>query len=268
MNDHPLHIVFSLSASASLREALKQIEWPDEVIGLSDDWCLGQIAEIDTVSRLRFVEESLGYELHEDQDQIETFWHRSLISSRPRIVWFSEWSTKEYCGFLEWLRRNEGAPFQLVDLTDTLLPALADARQKLPVQCVSTLTTENFIRHQLWSLAVSPDEAKLRRWTNLWQRLRQENAPLRVMTPDGLMSASMDYFDNQLLKFVGSRWRRAVLIVGHMLGAMMFDSFRKGGVYQCGDLIFFTRLRVLVETGVLESKGDMSSFEFEVRRAN
>ncbi len=262
----PLHVVFGLSAAGSLREAIRVSGLPDEVIGFIDDFSCGPTDSTDTVARQDFVDEVLNYEVGDDAEQIESFWQSALDASRSRIVWLSRWSAAEYCNFLAWLERSGDTSFELVDLTETRLPSRRDPRVLKPVECTALVGAEQFVQHRLWDRARAPSSDDLSEWKALWACLRAEGAPLRVIEPEGLVSAPLSYFDEDLKSRIGAEWVNASLVVGEVMGAMMFDSFREGGVYQCGDRVLFSRLRTLVEHGLLEKKGRLTGARFQVRR--
>jgi hypothetical protein len=266
MSKSTLHVVFTLSAAGALREGLAIAGRDEDVIGLQDDWSHGPIDCADLDARLDAVEELLEIEIEQaERTSIETFWRKALDSTRPRIVWFSQWSTMEYCGFLEWLRRNGEADFELADLTNESVPDPRTPGMLYSVHCVSLLCGEHFAKYRLWDRAVTPDRQKLSNWMDLWKQLRTENAPLRVMTPDGLISAPIDYFDRLLLKHATPDWTFDRNVVGQVLGDTMFESFRERGFFQCGDLVLFMRVRALVEQGTLEGLGDPYERDFKVR---
>jgi hypothetical protein len=267
MSSRPLHIVFSLSAADSLREGLATAARNEDVIGLGDDWSQGSVGSDDLTERLNRVEDVLEIDItKEDRAGIETFWQLALDGTRPRIVWLSQWSAMEYCGFLEWLRRNGGAAYILVDLTDTSLPDPRTPTICYAVQCVSLLIGKQFAENALWLSAAPPSSGRILYWAALWDGLRTENAPLRVITPSGLISAPIDHFDDQLLKHSTGDWVLDRHIVGQALVDIAFGSFRKRGVFQCGDLVLFARLRVLVKEGMLQGLGDPCERDFKVRK--
>ena len=263
-----LHVVFGLSAAGSIREALKRIDRPDKVVGLIDDFSCGPTDSSDMKARQAFDEDVLGYDL-EDEDvrkMRKAFWRKSLDPKQRRIVWLSRWSAIEYCNFLVWLEQNGDAPFDLVDLTDTSLPGHRDPSVFKPVMCTALVGAEQFVQHQLWDRAVPFSEQQRSDSMRLWGRLRSEDAPLRVITPAGLVSAPIEQFDADLLSRVNDDWTDARQVVGRTMVAAMYDSFREGGVYQCGDLLLFSRVRSFVEAGVLKKKGRLYSATFKVRR--
>src|SRR5258708_6489303 len=57
-----LHVVFGMSAAASLRQALHQVDRHDRVIGLSDDLSCGPINPVTAELRHHWLQEGMGYE--------------------------------------------------------------------------------------------------------------------------------------------------------------------------------------------------------------
>jgi hypothetical protein len=264
----PLHIVFSGLAAEQLREGLVRARRDEEVCGLDDNWSLGPIDSEDLDARLQAVAALDETDIDAEQrDSIEDFWQTALDAARPRVVWFSQWSTMEYCGFLEWLRRNDGAPFSLIDVSDLCLPHRKHPSVPSPVRCVSLLDAERYADYALWDMAVTPPVDKLIVWSRLWDRLRAENAPLRVIEADTLVSAPLTHFDPEILGHITARrWRTIISVVAHVLADHMFPDSRTPGIHQCGDLILFARIRALADQGVLLGMGDRNDRLFKVRR--
>ena len=263
----PLHIVFSRFAAEQLRQGLDLAGRDGDVTGLADNWAIGPIDSEDLDARLQAVAALNESDIDaEERDGIERFWRTSLDTMRPRIVWFSQWSTMEYCGFLEWLRRNGGAPFSLIDLSDVSIPHRLHPETPQPIRCVSLLDGQRYADYPLWDLAVQPPGDRVSAWTGLWDRLRAENAPLRVITGSRLLSAPITHFDPEILSHITQRrWRTAVSIVAHVLADHVFPDSRTPGSQQCGDLILFARLRNLADQGVLLGMGDRNDRLFQVR---
>src|SRR5260370_36118279 len=51
-----------------------------------------------------------------------------------------------------------------------------------------------------------------------WRRLRVENAPFRVVTPKGLVSAPVAHFDALLIERATPEWRKLGAVVGGTVG--------------------------------------------------
>ncbi|MDC7676100.1 DUF3658 domain-containing protein [Asticcacaulis machinosus] len=241
-----LHIVFSLSATVDLRRALQTVGKDEDVIGLDDDWSFGPPADAEL--RRVYVEAAWGYADQDWDDQIKGFWERSLKPDHRRVVWFSRRQPREYCNFLEWLRRNGDQSFEFVDLTESYVTIASGRRAR--VGCVSLVRASEFVSEAFWDQARPATKEELNTWLSLWGRLREENAPMRVVAAEGLMSASLDYFDDELLSHINTRWVQARRVVGNV----MADMLRNDGVFQTSDLVLRCRLQDLVDVGVVETK--------------
>ncbi len=85
-----------------------------------------------------------------------------------------------------------------------------------------------------------------------WAELRAENAPLRVVEDGDLVSAPITQFDELLLSAASHEWRRMAWLVGFALGESLDSQ-----LYQTGDLVLFSRVRALADSGRLEWRGDL-----------
>jgi hypothetical protein len=242
-----LHIVFSLSATVDLRRALQTVGKHEEVIGLDDDWSFGPPADAEL--RRAYVEAAWGYADEDWDDQIKGFWERALKFDGRRVVWFSRRQPREYCNFLEWLRRNGDQSFEFVDLSDSYVTTPSGRRAR--VGCVSLVRESEFVSEAFWDQARPATKEELHTWLSLWERLREENAPMRVVTSEGLISAALDYFDNELMSHINFRWVQARRVVGNV----MSDMLRNDGVFQANDLVLLYSLQELLDAGTIETKG-------------
>ena len=100
---------------------------------------------------------------------------------------------------------------------------------------------DRICRDKLWDFAKPWQINERRRYLELWQQLRSENAPLRVIDGDRLASAPISFFDELLMSFVTDHWQKVARVVGHALGSQMDDWIIQSGVYfpirppQCHD---------------------------------
>ena len=83
-----------------------------------------------------------------------------------------------------------------------------------------------------------------------WQRLKSENAPFRIVTESGLISAPADIFDALLLERATKDWRKVARVIGETMGHNMEPYI------QVGDLMLLTRIVALVDQGKLMAHGD------------
>jgi hypothetical protein len=104
--------------------------------------------------------------------------------------------------------------------------------------------------NDLWDLAEPLQMTARGRYLDLWRQLRLENAPLRVIDGDKLVSAPIEFFDSLLLSYVTANWQKVARVVGKALTDQTMDS-----VFQVCDIVLAARINALVKSRVLEFKG-------------
>jgi hypothetical protein len=103
---------------------------------------------------------------------------------------------------------------------------------------------------RLWDLAKPLQPSERQGYLDLWQQLRSENAPLRVIDSGRLVSAPISFFDEMLMSLVTEHWRKAIRVIGEALVSEMYE-----GDLQAGDLLLSARLDALAKDGRLEFRG-------------
>ena len=259
-----LHLMFSYSAAASLRQAIVVSERDDEVVAIWDDFSEGPINPPALDLRTdwlwhhgRWQDQGGCDELRLDLGRDEHVWERVSGHEGRLIVWLSRRSAIEYSGFLEFVWRLEGRHFELVDITDYLLrPArIRNGETFGPLYAVGAgiLNPSEFFTEQAFGrVAVFAGESRVQ-CRDLWAQLRAENAPLRVLENGRLTSAPLSYFDERFFSFVEAKWRKGAWIVGHVLGDEMDRN-----EHQFGDMFCWARLVHLAETGRIEARGNLA----------
>jgi hypothetical protein len=106
-------------------------------------------------------------------------------------------------------------------------------------------------REKLWELAEPLQETARKRYQNLWQQLLAENAPLRVIKGDVLVSVPISFFDSRLMSQVTNKWQNVWKVVGQTLVSGPDD------VIEYGDTFVMGRLKALVKSGQLEIQGEL-----------
>jgi hypothetical protein len=190
----------------------------------------------------------------------EAFWSDALRADVCKVAWMSRRSAPEYCGFLEWLWRLGDMPCEVIDLTD--MPVGSRRRAFL----LSLLEAEEIAGNRVWDLAEPLQATARKRHHALWRRLRFENTPLRVVDANGLRSAPITFFDQQLLSFAKSSWQKPARIIGETMVEWVGPPLEP--YFQAGDGILAARIAALVEFGFLEGRGNLHNIrESEVRLA-
>lgn len=245
-----LHVVFSEYGANNLTNAIELARRSDRVIAFRDDLSFGPINPPDIGARAEWIKDNLGcsewYDAADEAD-FQKFWKDSTSSSFPRVVWVSRRSVREFAGFLEWLSRNPDNDFQIVDLNS------AEGGGELSEWPLPLIEAEDIHRHRLWDAARPLSRAEQADLRLAWSILREENAPLRILTQDlRLVSASLDCFDEQLLACAEERWTEAAAyVLGRLLAEQLWER-----IFQTSDRILASRLLPLSRSGKLEVKGD------------
>ena len=249
-----LHFVFTPSGAGCLIQALRKAGRDDQVIASFDDLSFGPINPSDSSLRAKWVENELG---RTDWNDIgsgsERLWDEALFPDNRKVAWLSRRSAMEYVGFLEWLRRLGDAPCEVVDLTEVKVshrPEHGPPRSPRLAMSLGTLHPDTIRNDTLWNLAEPLQIGARGRYLELWRQLRSENAPLRVIDGDRLVSAPISFFDSLLMSYVTDNWQKVSRVVGQALVSRMDDC-----IIQPGDTFLAARVNALVENGRLEIRG-------------
>jgi hypothetical protein len=239
------HMVFGYSAAGDVKAALKLSGRDDSVVKFPDDLSYGPIDSTEWSARRAWVEENIGsLEGFGIADLSNFFWHAILDSDTQLIVWVSRRSAREYCGFLEYLRRLGERPSLIIETTEAKGP---DGKF---FGGTAAIPADQIASSGLLDSAINLPPELRARGQILWQSLREENAPLRALSRGlSLTSVPISFYDDALLSFVTADWTPMARVVGATL-ADEWDS----GVSNVSDFLLFSRLHVLLETGVLEER--------------
>ncbi len=244
-----VHVTFGDVAAVKLREALAAAGRDEAVIPMRDCYGFGPIDPPDPALRAEWMREELEYAFEADDSlarETEDFWAASLAENVHPVVWGTRTTACEYPGRLAWIERAQDRAWALVELTDapvttadgTVSAARATGRLT-PAQLATFFGTER---------ALTDTETAAAR--ALWSRLRRENAPLRAVTPEGLVSVPLSFFDADLIACTPPDWTTPARIVGDLLHRQ-----HRAGLYQVGDLFLNVRLHRLVAAGLIEAGG-------------
>ncbi len=258
MTSPPLHIVFDACGAGVLRQALVWLGRRDRVAAFVDDLGFGPINPPDPEVRVRWTAAALPQALYLDEFDNEGFWQAALSYRGPRIAWLSRRSPRNHAGFLEVLWRLGDAPCDVIDLTDTMIadedgPGGPFAPR--PAGYLGNFSADYIVDGRLLDEArpLTPEGRAAGR--ALWHRLREENAPFRVVNADlDLVSAPISVFDRLLLSLVREdRWQKAAKVIGQVL-----TGFEDEARFQTGDTVLSSRLKALADAGLVEAAGNLA----------
>jgi hypothetical protein len=199
------HFVFTLSGSGCLVRALRSAGRDDQVVVTSHGLNVGPIDPSDPSARARWLEEELGQVDPKDAARSQRAWDESLFPGHRKVAWLTRRSAMEYAGFLDWLWHRGDTPCDLVDLSDARISYPQDdgstPQTALPIS-IALLDPDTIAHNRLWDLAEPLQTAERLRYRKLWDQLRSENAPLRILDRDKLVSAPITFFDEMLMSLV------------------------------------------------------------------
>jgi hypothetical protein len=248
-----VHVAFGNSAAGSLKLALSTLQPREEVLGLGDDLAFGPINPLDASLRLEWGEAELGLEMDPElKADIEEFWTR--LSNVPvgteLVAWMSRRSVSEYCGFLEVLRRVDD--LSVVDVADMEFVRRDGSPYPEAAKAFAAVPSEQVVAKNLIKRAVRVSPSQREAYRDEWRKVREENAALRVLTPEGLVSAPIDHFDNVILSCITSEWQSCGRVVGTALERISDGPYRQ----LSADLFLFDRLLKLIDDELVEGKNE------------
>jgi hypothetical protein len=243
-----LHVAPGDSAGGTLREALRLTGFQQDVLSFTDDLSHGPIAWGTSRERAAWWAHVHEPRLEED---FEAFWLRLETANRRLVVWFGRHSASELAFFLALADRLGDRSYDIVDVTNlqwTFTRPDGTSAVSQPAGAVGMIPTDQLVAQLGTARSISPQEASDAR--RLWQHLRSQNAPFRVVTPTGLASAPIDYFDASILERAAREWRSSAYVIGSTM------AYNCEPYIQVGDIMLLARLVALVEEGKLLADGD------------
>jgi len=248
-----LHVVFSDFGAGILRDALEAAGRPDPVITFPDGLASGPIDPPSPAARARWMTDRLGFAPSEWAwlpAGVARFWRRASAPAGRRVVWTSSRTADQHAAFLHWVDRMDERPYEVIDLADLEVTHRSDDGRtwRGPAMALEMLDPHVIAAEAVWERARSLSHAERLGHAQRWRRLRTENAPFRVFGPDGLRSAPISCFDENLVSHASREWRRASYVIA---GALAADFPR---YLQVGDWILAARVYALIGAGELESR--------------
>jgi hypothetical protein len=236
MSERRLHVTFGDSAAGSLKSALARTSFTEEVVPLVDDYSMGPLEPGDADQRAEWerVEVSdVGVDVIATSESVTSFWDKVSTWPGTLIVWLSSESLRELCGLHALLWRLPDANIHIIDIAHDVSGSFG------------SVGDTRIIELGLLERATPISDISRASWRAEWRRLRQDNAPLRVLRDKRLVSVPIDHFDDRIRARITDSWRSCARIVGEVT-AVDFHS----------DLFIFGRLLHLVDADELEGECD------------
>jgi hypothetical protein len=226
-----IHVTFSAAARLSLMQAFERLGLKEEVLALVDDLGYGPIEPGTLEQRDAWIDEELGIEADPWRaEKIPSFWERVTTSPAPLVAWLSTRCADEHCGLLELLHRVRETPVSVVDAAEI-------------AEDFAVVRSDVIVDRKLIERIAPVTDADRARHAADWARLRGENAPLRVLTPDGLVSAPITYFDDALLAHVTGDWQPCSRVIAATIKKLAEGRYRQPD----SEDLLFARLLALTD---------------------
>jgi hypothetical protein len=244
-------VTFSESAAGSLKFAFDRLNCSEEVVPLADDYSMGPIDRGDADQRAEWEREELDYEdTIADSESVASFWKSVSTWPGRLVVWMSSRSGVELCGLHALLWRLPDANVHLIDVANIQFRPGGPAYDE--GQAFANVRDDRIVEHGLLELATPISDVRRASLRKHWQRLRQENAPLRVLADKGLVSAPIDYFDDRIRARITDSWQSCLRILVEVLRTTESGPFRE---FQ-SDTFLYVRLLRLLDTDEFEGETD------------
>lgn len=244
-----LHLAPGMSAGGSLIQAVRLAGLDDEVLRFQDDLGCGPIEPYTPAARAAWWSEVYSdFDVAKEEAALAGFWERVATTDARVVVWFGRNSASELAFFLACADRLGDRPY---DIMDVQLPMVRPegGGDRYPGRHMAAVIEEDL--RTLFGTERPITTAEREDARRQWRKLQGENAPFRVVTEDGLVSAPIDFFDEWILnEAAAEEWRSAARIIGNVLG-YHGDPYR-----QTGDMMLRVRLVALVDEGKLVAHGD------------
>ena len=263
--ENDFHVVFGTSAQKMLGEALRAAGCDECVVAYPDDLSVGPIAGEDAAARVAWMMREFGPPsacLSNLPAELAEFWCAFRLAGALPIIWFTRRSAREYSGFLEFATVLDERHYRIIDFTGAdfvkrrhegsgKLSIYLDFGEMMPSEAAGYFDSKTTL-----------SSSQRDHYRQIWNGLRGENAPLRVLADGGLASAPISFFDDVLLAKTKFTWQKIARTIGGVWGLSFEDH-----LFQISELVLVGRIRALVSVGLLESRGDLNDIRAaEIRR--
>jgi hypothetical protein len=261
-----IHFTFSPGGAGALRNHFGQTRRREGTISCDDDYSFGPINPADPAARGEWVKTHLPW-LREMYDvwplpSTAEFWAIASSTKLRRVVWVSRRSIEEYTGFLEWVWRFGGGSYEVIDFTE--VEASWRDENGVPkhrkLETLGALNPDYVSVDALLDQAAPLTDVNISSYREMWRKLRTDDAPLRVLQGQAIVSTSVTHYDELLLSFATTRWRRDITLIGDMITKRDVDVGR-----EVTSNFLEARIWTLVDKGRLEGRRGPERWQGSVR---
>ncbi|MGF0313824.1 DUF3658 domain-containing protein [Rhodococcus sp. IEGM1428] len=250
------HIAPSYSAGVAIRAALSDARIEGAVLINDDDLSHGPIDSV-ALHRNQFRWMVSYVDVH-DEHSNHTGWLpaddlRNTLSAnaeaRP-ILWVSRTSAQEVIFQLHFASLATDFPWSAIDVSDVRGDGSSDRPSHGSAgssAAESVAASHPSGLRSLFGTEQPVSRHDVEEMVERWSKLQADNAPLRVLTDDGLLSVSADYFDRALIEHTSPTAPTPMArVIADTMGSQQFP---------VADHVLHRRLITLVENGTMTAEG-------------
>ena len=239
-----VHVMPGDSAGGSLLKALRNARRDETIISFPDNLSYGPIDADDGNAPGRWewwTWEFLGSREAHARD-LRGFWHRVMTTEGRLVLWWGR-SPREWSLFLAFAARLLERPYEAIEVTGTQHEFVNwNGTRSLsePAEDVSTMRDEGL--ELLFDKQVPVSARQRQQAAAKWLHLRRENAPFRLVSDEGPVSAPVDFFDAFILERMRTEWRKLPSVLWDVCSHQHINN-------RMSDGMIHMRLAVMVEDG-------------------
>ncbi len=239
-----VNVCFSKSAFRVLQQAVEMgYLISSETVCIPDDLSLGDISNLKRLDTRKSVLQNLDSDAPrawtENKRHYSDFFEQ-IYRHEKVLIWYAN-TPAEYCGMLYtvWLLKETSAKIGTVCCSRTLKRG---ENQYLSCNTVSDLAPEEVIRFLPFETVLTPEESES--YISEWEKLSDENAPLRICWNSSVQSADISYYDDVILQYLS----REPQVVSEVV-----QRFSQGEQLGLSDFFVRYRLAAMVKNGTLSA---------------
>lgn len=258
-----INICFSEFAGATFKVAIMMNELPDKqkVIAFADDLSHGPINDrVSLEERINWwktVDEDKYFVEYGEEDLRENYdkFHDGISKIDDNDIlylWYA--SSQEFCGMLYTveLLKDRNLNIYLINAADAVVKHKDRVYLSREVGGIVPECIKKYV-----SLKQKLDLNKYRELLDAWEVLKKDNALLRILKNEKIISVDEDYYDINILKYTSKELRKSARVVGSVIG--------KSKLAISDDYIFW-RVKELVKCGQIDYTGKFGIMrEMEIR---
>jgi hypothetical protein len=253
------NVVFGKLAEVVLRAALVRVGRSEDTIAFPDDLSCGPLNPLGA-SREIWMQENLHLSPAEwgiFPHLLQNFFNTLKLRRDKIIFWVCEHSAFEICGFDQCIDQISGEFYYVNTMNAAQFEHRKDEDAGFPPR-LAHISPE--VAAQLIGSEVPLAQCLRSEHLEDWQKLCTENAPLRIIGPQGIRPVSVSHFDPLLLSFTNTEWEPAQWVITQAAVEANNDNF-----FRVDMMVLTGRLRALVKQGRLVADKDITDREMRVR---